>query len=542
MLMAGAIAAAAARAFGKALPEKPETSGQFIARRIEKSVFASIASAGDPLDRLFRAGRLYEAALQATDQDGRRSGGSYFTPVVVARHAALEAAAGRERSTFLDPACGTGNLLAALVLLGRIPAARLVGRELDPAAAFLARTNLWLAAGGRPMDWERICLQVDSGDSLQTPVIAADVMVTNPPFVRGVADHGEKVLAEREVLRQRFPLLRGPFDLAAAFWALGEEMCCSRTVLIVPNRLLSAGYTARLRDAAIRRRDSVRLRDFSREKPFASVSVYPVVLTLDRDRRGEGRTSNGQPSGMFHWQTRLLEGRSWGAALSASAMELLEAGPVRLCDIATVHAGQTTGEAYALRPHVGEAGDYHLVTAGAIEPHRIRQSGRQRFLGREMEHPRIPAGALSERRRLVAGSPKLLVSGMGRKVEAALDLDGAAAPAVSVFVVQPREGTGIGLGALSALLNSRTIEGIFRELYGSQTMSGGYISLTKAALEELPVALELDPARFGRLDAIGYALHEIPDSMELLEEAEELVLGLFRKGQVANRIVRAGRP
>jgi len=102
---------------------------------------------------------------------------------------------------------------------------------------------------------------------------------------------------------------------------------------------------------------------------------------------------------------------------------------------------------------------------------------------------------------------------------------------VSVFTVIPKPGSPLGLGALSAILNSRPLAEIFVALHGAQAMSGGYISVTRAMLEDLPLAVRSDPARLKRLEALGLALSELPESPELAEEADELVAGLFAGGK-----------
>ncbi len=530
-LLAEGIALGAAKVFRAKTtwPEPLARADRFTLARLEREFAAQIEPAGDPLDRLLRAGRLYETVVQSGSKTARRASGSFFTPPGIARYAAGAASAGLETRDFHDPACGAGSLLAALRLAGGVPLEWLHGTDLDPVAVHLARVLLWLADGASPESVETVRANLRCADGLAGTLPEGAVVIANPPFVKGVVKTGAAGKAARNGLRRRLPLLQGAFDLAAAFWALADHDQCRRTVLVLPNRLLAAGYTARLREAALLRGDSVTIRDFSRQRAFGSVGVYPVVLTLDRDGRGEGLTGDGRST--FRWKPRLLRGRSWSAALSAEAMKLLERDPLRLGEVATVTAGQTTAEAYETKEALGTRGEFLFVTAGAIEPHRILRDAPQRFLGKDWKNPRLAAKAMGARRARIARTPKLLVAAMGRRIEAALDLKGEIAPAVSVFTVIPKEGGPLGPGALSALLNSRPLAGLFTALHGAQAMSGGYISVTRPMLEDLPLAVHSDPARIRRLEALGLALSELPETPELLEEADELAAGLLAEGK-----------
>ncbi len=521
------------------LPQSPLSvvdGDLFIRRRLSGELLGYIRVAGDPLDCFLRAARLYEALVEVFSDTGRRASGSYFTPPAIARYVAENAVEGLPGASFCDPACGAGSLLVALAISHGIPARNIYGMDTDPLAVEMARALVWMACGARDIDLPVIGSHIRVQDALQSEFPPAEVMVANPPFVKGVIRRSSADQSARAALKARLPGLSGAFDLASAFWALGEREKCRRMVMVLPNRLLAAGYTVRLRNEAVRRRDSVTMRDFSRSKAFGPVAVYPVVVTLSRDGMGKGQTLDG--STHFHWDSRILQDHNWSATLKPAAMQVLAARPVRLGEVATVTAGQTAAEAYALQPKIRKRGQYILVTAGAVEPHWIDEASPQRFLGKNFRLPRVAARDLGQNRARIAAMPKLLVSAMGRQVEAALDLQGRYAPAVSVFAVVPKPGSQVGLGALSAILNSRIYGPLFRSLYGAQAMSGGYISVTKSMLLDLPLGMRLDRERLKRLEAVGLALAELPLSSELREEADELVLGLF--GKIAKAVATAG--
>ena len=110
-----------------------------------------------------------DALLAVLEPALRRSLGAFHTPPDVAARLA-EAAEPTDADTVLDPACGTGALLAAAA--DKAGAASLIGLEADPRSAALAALNLPAAA-------------IHHVDALTAPWPTASVIVTNPPFGRG---------------------------------------------------------------------------------------------------------------------------------------------------------------------------------------------------------------------------------------------------------------------------------------------------------------------------------------------------------------------
>ncbi|MEV4427728.1 N-6 DNA methylase [Streptomyces sp. NPDC049602] len=93
---------------------------------------------------------------------------------------------GTGRITVMDPACGTGHLLAAAaeaVKASGDGAVTLLGGDRDPVLAALADARLTLAA--KEGEAERPLIDVRAGDSLRDDPFAdtpADIVLCNPPF------------------------------------------------------------------------------------------------------------------------------------------------------------------------------------------------------------------------------------------------------------------------------------------------------------------------------------------------------------------------
>ncbi|MUL41768.1 N-6 DNA methylase [Streptomonospora sp. PA3] len=153
------------------------------------------AAATDPATAIPGAGPLPDTAagaelartlLRCLAADGRRaalgvaaeqldagSGGAHTTPEPLA--GVMAELLGEAPETVLDPACGSGSLLAAAALAG---AARLLGQELHPGLAALAAARVRPASAGA-------AVAVRSGDSLRDDAFAgetADAVLCVPPY------------------------------------------------------------------------------------------------------------------------------------------------------------------------------------------------------------------------------------------------------------------------------------------------------------------------------------------------------------------------
>lgn len=181
----------------------------------------------------------------------RKASGAHFTPPALAALLADRLVAllpARRTLRVLDPACGDGNLLAAVV--NALPGARrnrvtLVGVEKNAASLVAARERL-LKISKRPSEWiEGDFLELaGEGDGERPAWFGVDAIIANPPYVR------TQVLgaARSQALARRFGLV-GRVDLSQAFLvAMGEGLKPGGLLaLITSNRFLStrAGQASR---------------------------------------------------------------------------------------------------------------------------------------------------------------------------------------------------------------------------------------------------------------------------------------------------------
>jgi len=143
----------------------------------------------------------------------------------------------------LDPACGTGELLAAAARHG---ASSLFGQELDDSLAKLA--GIRLAISNRKFDsW------VSAGDSLRGDEfsgLVADVVLCHPPF--GIRDWGHEDLALDPRWEYGAPPKAEP-ELAWAQHAIAHLRPGGRAVLLMPPAAAGRASGRRIRAEMLRR-------------------------------------------------------------------------------------------------------------------------------------------------------------------------------------------------------------------------------------------------------------------------------------------------
>jgi len=128
----------------------------------------AIRSGGDPLGASFSALRSPET---------RRLRGATYTPWPIVRAMVEWARGAIDPARIVDPGCGSGRFLLAAG--GSFPRAPLLGVDIDPLAALMARANL--AARGLA---DRAEIRVDDYRRGLPSIAGRTLFIGNPPYVR----------------------------------------------------------------------------------------------------------------------------------------------------------------------------------------------------------------------------------------------------------------------------------------------------------------------------------------------------------------------
>lgn len=468
------------------------------------------------------------------DRERRRDAGVFYTPAPLAA-ALAEAALGRmslgtgEAPRIVDPACGEGALLLAacawLVARGdprdrrAIVLGSMFGVDVDPEAVARTRRALAGFAGIAEAELERnircgdAVLGADAPAELGPPLVWAEAfpevsaaggfsaVLANPPYV-----DAERMARQRPALRsycaRRYAAARGNWDLFCVFVELGLELCAPGGVcgMIVPNKLASAGYAAAAREVLARAARLLCVQDHSAGAGFAA-DVYPLVFVARRAAGpGEVVVCERAEAGRVVERREVDAGRfagpsPWPLAAEDGLVERLRAAGRPLGEVAQVWGAATVAEAYAIAELVREdAGGLRVVNSGTIDRYEDRwATAPLRYLGRRVARPGIAEASLAKlpaRRLAQARTPKVIVSGMTRALEAILDRRGEVLAGKSTTIAWWE---GRDLRLLVALLNSRIVSGYYRRVFGGDALARGYLRVGPPQLRQVPVFDPLAP-------------------------------------------------
>jgi hypothetical protein len=303
-----------------------------------------------------------DEAVAALIEKYAEAAGISVTPAPVA--GLMAALAGPGRGIVLDPACGTGETLAAALDHGAV---RACGQELDDALAGLAEIRL---RSGR---WQAETA-VQAGDSLTGDAyqgLEADAVVCHPPFAS--RDWPQEELVGDVRWEYGIPP-KGESELAWVQHALAHLRPGGRAVLLMPPAVASRPSGRRIRTELLRhgalravaslppgaaRPSHIPLQVWVLERPQGTGPSDPLVLLADLAEPPvlAGAAGNGTKAGWTWAQDTMLE--AWrlfsGGATEADSAEASEdrAGTWRI-----MRAIDLLDEAVDLTParHVGAAG------------------------------------------------------------------------------------------------------------------------------------------------------------------------------------------
>jgi len=425
-------------------------------------------------------GIVHEQAISGSRRSAR---GAWYTPESVVRGlVALATADDRPPSSAIDPTCGGGAFLLAVLdryLQLGVDAdealTRVGGTDIDSDAVATSRWSLqlWAAVNGVDVDPDAVDLRVadvlasDQGPPADVDGRSADgaarLIVGNPPFATPL--RSGRLPESAEAFRDANRDLLGPYsDLAARHLlaALRSAGPGSTIALILPQSVLASRDTEALREHCDRVAPLLALWA-TREAVFDAgvracavvlghglASTTTVTLATGSDVDLVERTDDHEPE-PGHWAGHAAR------ALGAPALPVMTAPAIgassgtagasrgTLADLATATAG-FRDEYYGLvaacqewdGPDGGEPN--RLVTVGSIDPLDLAWGHRSlRLGGRQWHRPVVDVEALDGRvgtwvaQRSV---PKVVLATQSRVLEPVVDRSGRLVPVTPLIAVE----------------------------------------------------------------------------------------------------------
>ena len=341
-----------------------------------------------------------------------------------------------------------------------------------------------------------------------------DMVLANPPYVNMVEMDATDPDYRNQV-RAHFESASGGFDLFVPFMERGCQLLRrgGSFSYIVPNKVLSAEYAKALRRYFSQHMKLVSLTDLSRI-PVFSAAVYPFIIIAEKNIAPVedtcvdiyGTTGSSLDDVRIEHRARAsmdvtvpMKGR-WSPLVEAASSGRLAAA-IRHCPafeaLADVSGAATVSEAYEWKDAVINEGDSLLkrapkryarfiVSGNVRRYYHTWEDDKVQYIKYGYWHPVLDKqhDAVSDNRVRQIEAAKLIISGMSKRPTCVWDPGGIAAGKSTVIVIPKTKVDG---RYLAAVMNSETMADIYRMLFGSLSLSGGYLRFGPPQVKALPI-------------------------------------------------------
>lgn len=339
-----------------------------------------------------------------------------------------------------------------------------------------------------------------------------DCVIGNPPYIDS-EEMTRSLPDERAYCSNcgRYKSASGNWDIFCVFIELG--IILNKHIgyfgMIIPNKLLAADYAYGIQNV-IEENRFLKLRDYSRVKVFGEeANVYPIVIVVEKIR------STPEDSIHIEIMKETIENPeiAFTNVTDISTLKKLPPGvwsplvrqefpilheiitcSLPLSDVSYVKGGATVSEAYAIKNYIEDQclfknGYAALINTGTIDRYEALWGIHgTTYIKNVYLCPTIRYSdleILSETRLRETMSEKLIIVGMGLEIETLYD-KGKYLAGKSTVLVLSRENS-YNLKFLCSCLNSKLISFVYRELFGSLALQGGYLRIGPPQIERIPV-------------------------------------------------------
>jgi len=333
-----------------------------------------------------------------------------------------------------------------------------------------------------------------------------DIVIQNPPYINIRTLTTALDMPDKIALEKHYRSARRGYDLYVLFVELsllvthGGGVFC----LIMPNKIQVSGYAEAIREILIKETEIRHLVDVSNVRVFKESSVYPnILLGVNRhpnDPRveiGSGFMEAEQITAQNYYfstnQRSFLSSPSYVLHLTRSdvnaLLEMLIRDTKELGMVCNLQAGTTGFSASNIANCLCEGQakrgkSLPFIVTGNIDPYLI-MPGNVLYMKRKYENPflRYDARYVTDGKWALFSSPKIVIAGMTKIIEAAYDPIGYAL-GVNVYAATDFD---IDYRYILALLNSTLMTFIFKSMFQAKHLAGGYLAINKGQLTKLPI-------------------------------------------------------
>ncbi|MBD3795759.1 MAG: Eco57I restriction-modification methylase domain-containing protein, partial [Epsilonproteobacteria bacterium] len=359
--------------------------------------------------------------------------------------------------------------------------------------------------------------------------VGFDIMIGNPPYIDSEA-MTKQMPKEREYYSSNFETAKGNWDLYIVFLELSLKLGCDKSfsTFIIPNKVLSSQYGEIFRAKVVKDNLLFEICDVSQAYVFEEADVYPIILSLHATQKT--KVTND----IIKFKYKITESKyiNWAYYLEEN-IELYEKikqifNNIKNTKEILTASSATVAEAYELAEVLKDdkTQEIKVINTGTIDPY-ISLWGIQpmQYIKKKYLYPTIMKSQLKHKDWTL--KPKIIIAGMGLRIEAFLDELGIVLPAKSTVVVYSEI---INLKFLLALLNSSLYSFLFKIENKFTGMAGGYMNFNQNNISKLPFVISENQSIFIELvDQILEAKKQDPkaDTSELERQIDMMVYELY---------------
>jgi hypothetical protein len=334
-----------------------------------------------------------------------------------------------------------------------------------------------------------------------------DIIIGNPPYISAI--DLKKSLSELayKQLKLDYQTAKGTVDLFIYFFERGLKLIKSNAILtfITPNRYLSVSYGEALREYLYKQAQITEIIDYSHVKVFEEASTYPIVTSLIKTETNgkeypiivgkyDTVADNIVIKNVTSVKLNFLEGYIWGYLLNDKIQitEKVISQSVSITHCATINATSTASEADEYHNLINEKSGFKLVNTGTIDRYESLW-GKETLTdkGKRFLKPYLPKdnNLISDNRRNLYNSPKIVLAKIAIRVEAFLDSKGEYA-SINTNCLHTFNDD-FDSKYILAWLNSKLFQYTFECFFEGLKMQGGYLlysspNVSKMSIKKIP--------------------------------------------------------
>ena len=303
-----------------------------------------------------------------------------------------------------------------------------------------------------------------------------DIVIGNPPYISAVeGSKNDKTI--RGVLRKKYPLLKGAFDIYAAFLLEGIYKTNNSGVYcwIVPNKLLVSEYAVPVLDF-LKQNGLLYSVSVSNIEVFAKVGVYPIIVM--GNKMGFKNVQYTQYSADT---IEDLKNRNFRVKTSLKAYKTFADFNIKFA------SGATGFQAKLLSSHITEQrtdDSIPFIVSGSVDKYSVKYS-RVRYMGSTYSKAYISKGDdIANSKWSLWCNEKIVIAGLTKELEAVYCQEPVAL-GVGAYAIY--DFAGFDPKFLLGLLNSKFLSWYLNVKFSEKHLAGGYLAINKSTLEQLPL-------------------------------------------------------